>query len=72
MKAIHNARRAAIEINSKRHALPPGYRKVFESQRMEGATLKISSGESALNAPIQDTDPASSTFGQFFYMVGYD
>ena len=72
MNAIHNARRAAIEINSKRHALPPGFRKIFENQKMEGATSKLASGESALNSPIQDTDPASVTFGQFFFMVGYD
>ena len=72
MKAIHNARRAAIELNSKRHALPPGYRKVFEGQKIEGSTAKLHAGESALGNPIQDTDPASATFGQFFFMVGYD
>ena len=72
MRGIHNARRAGVDLSQKRLALPPGYRKIFESQKQENSTLKLHAGETVMNSPIQDTDTSSVTFGDFVFMVGYD
>ena len=72
MRGLHTARRAAVDLGQKRLALPPGYRKIFESQKQDNATLKLHAGETVMNSPVQDTDTSSATFGDFFFMVGYD
>ena len=72
MKSLFVKRRANSEQVKQQLALPPGFRKVFMAQKIEGTSEQMIRGGIGSAHPIQDTDPASATFGHFFFMVGYD
>lgn len=72
MKSLFTRRNAVRDVTNQQLALPPGFRKIFLSQSVEMSVQKRAQGGSGLNAPIQDNDPTSPTFGEFFFMVGYD
>lgn len=72
MKSLFGLRRATKESTFKELALPPGFRKIFLNQLIEGTHPNMMNGQAQLNSPIQITDPTSSHFGEFIFMVGYD
>lgn len=71
MRGLKNLRRAAKERAFKELALPPGFRRIYHGQKLDGLST-LSKGDARLGSPVQDLDPASANFGKFVFMVGYD
>lgn len=72
MRSLEVFKRSQKQHVTAQLAMPPGFRKIFQAQRTDIDSSKLNRGETVLNSPIQDTDPTSPTFGEFFFMVGYD
>jgi len=72
MKSLFIRKRASTEVVTKQLALPPGFRRIFMNQKIEGTTPEMMNGAVACNSPIQITDTTSPDFGKFQFMAGYD
>lgn len=72
MKSIFSLRRATKEAVTRELAMPPGWRKTFVNQKLEGTPPAIIQGPASTNTGIQITDPANPAFGTIPFMLGYD
>lgn len=72
MFGLNTFRRTHQYQTERRLALPPGYHRVFQGQRMDVMASRMMADNVVITNALQNNDPDSADFGKIDFLVGYD